>query len=349
MFKAGWPLSPNRTTPRTTEPPTRDFLTMNPDDAAAPERLSGLLGSDATDFLNTAWGRTPVHLPGADPSRFRSLASLEQLDQILSYDSTRPPYVRLFHAGSVVDLDEYTYSGSVARREVTGLLDQQRLMELFDGGCTIVLDSIHHWIPEVRELCLGLQEELGGVGRATAFVTPPHQFGLDLHADAYEIFVLQIAGSKQWSLYPRLDPLPRAGLNLDRTDFADTTPDVVVLQEGDLLYLPWGTPHSVKPLGTVSAHISVAVSFPTWADVLSALLQPVLDDQRLNGPAYLSTAMEQALSAELKARLDDLVSQISAIDAQGIAAELVEQATSPVRRQANATLACHYARHPALT
>ena len=195
----------------------------------------------------------------------------------------------MFKAGSLVDLDEYTYSGSVARREVTGLLDQQRLMELFDDGSTIVLDSIQHWIPEVRELCLGLQEELGGAGRATAFITPPHQFGLDLHADAYDIFVLQIAGSKQWSLYPRLDPLPRAGLNLDRTDFADTVPDVVVLQQGDLLYLPWGTPHSVKPLGTLSAHISIAVSFPTWADVMSELLQAVLADERLNGPDRKST------------------------------------------------------------
>lgn len=318
---------------------------MNPDDTSAPERLSGLLGSDATDFLDTAWGRRALHLPGADSSRFKSLVSLEQLDQILSYDSTRPPYLRLFKAGSVVDLDDYTYTGYVARREVTGLLDQQQLMELFDDGCTIVLDSVHHWIPEVRELCLGLQEELGGAGRATAFITPPHQYGLDLHADAYEIFVLQVAGSKQWSLYPRLDPLPRSGVNLDPTDYAETAPDVVVLAEGDLLYVPWGTPHSVKPLGTLSAHLSIAVSFPTWADVLSELLDPVLADPRLNGPAHLCATTEEALSAELKARLELLVSQISAIDAEAIAAELVEDATSPVPR-ANATLASYYSRHP---
>jgi hypothetical protein len=314
---------------------------MNPDDAAAPERLSGLLGSDATEFLNTVWGRTFLHLPGADPSGFKSIATLEQLDQILSYDSTRPPYVRLFKAGTLVDTDEYTYSGSVSRREVTGLLDQQRLMEQFDDGSTIVLDSIHHWIPEVRELCFSLQEELGGTGRATAFITPPHQFGLDLHADAYEIFVLQIAGSKQWSLYPRLDPVPRVGLNLDHADFADAAPDVVVLHEGDLLYVPWGTPHSVKPLGTLSTHISIAVSFPTWADLLSEVLESVLADERLNGAVHPSPAMEQALAGELKARLDDLASQIAAIDAQEIAAGLVEWATSPERRQANATLTAH--------
>ncbi len=320
---------------------------MNRDDATTSTTLSGLLGRDAGELLSTAWGRTPLHVPGADRSSFKSLASLEQLDQILSCDSTRPPYVRLFKAGSVVDLEEYTYSGSVARREVTGLLDHQRLMELFDDGSTIVLDSIHHWIPEVRDVCLGLQEELGGAGRATAFITPPHQFGLDLHADAYEIFVLQIAGSKEWSLYPRLDPLPRAGLNLDRADFADTVPEVVVLEEGDLLYVPWGTPHSVRPLDMLSAHISIAVSFPTWAEVMSQLLEAVLDDERLNGPAHLSTGMEPTLSVELKARLDNVVSHISALDTEGIAAELVEYATSPARRQAHTTLAGHYSRHPA--
>ena len=304
-------------------------------------KLSDLLGRDATDFLNTSWGRTHLHLPGVDPSRFKSLVTLEQLDQILSYDSTRPPYLRLFKAGSLIDIDEYTYSGSVARREVTGLLDQQRLMELFDDGSTIVLDSIHHWIPEVRELCHGLQEELGGTGRATAFITPPHEFGLDLHADAYEIFVLQIAGSKEWSLYPRLDPIPREGLNLDRADFADVAPDVVVLREGDLLYVPWGTPHSVKPIGTLSAHVSIAVNFPTWADILSQAVEYLLADEGLNGAAHLRPGTEPALAAELKARLDDLAGQISAIDAQEIATQFVEYAAYPERRQANTTLTCH--------
>jgi len=304
-------------------------------------RLSGLLGSDETDFLNSVWGRSHLHLSGVDPARFKSLVTLEQLDQILSYDSTRPPYLRLFKAGQLVDIDEYTYRGSVARQEVTGLLDQQRLMELFDDGSTIVLDSIHHWIPEIRELCFGLQEELGGAGRATAFITPPHEFGLDLHADAYEIFVLQIAGSKEWSLYPRLDPVPREGLNLDRDDFADVAPDVVVLEEGDLLYVPWGTPHSVKPIGTLSAHVSIAVNFPTWADILSQALEYLLADEGLNGAAHLRPGTEQALAAELKARLDNLAGQISAIDAEEIAAQFVEYATYPERRQANATLTCH--------
>jgi lysine-specific demethylase/histidyl-hydroxylase NO66 len=314
---------------------------MNSDDAAAPSRLNGLLGRDATDFLKSAWGRTPLHLSGADPSSFKSIATLEQLDQILSYDSTRPPYLRLFKAGDVVDIDEYTYSGTVARRPVDDLLDQQRLMELFDDGCTIVLDSIHHWIPEVRELCFGLQEELGGAGRATAFISPPHEFGLDLHADAYEIFVLQIAGSKEWSLYPQLDPAPRTGLNLDRADFADVTPKVVLLQEGDLLYVPWGTPHSVKPVGTLSAHISVAVNFPTWADVLSQVIDFVLDDEGLNGAAHLIPAREETFAAELKTRLADLAGELSALDADDIAAKLVAYASSPERRQANSTLASH--------
>jgi ribosomal protein L16 Arg81 hydroxylase len=139
--------------------------------------------------------------------------------------------------------------------------------------------------------------------------------------------------------------LPRSGLNLDPADYAETSPDVVVLQEGDLLYVPWGTPHSVKPLGVLSAHISIAVSFPTWADILSELLDPVLADPRLNGPAHLCTTMEEKLSAGLRAQLELLVSQISAIDAQAVAAELVEDATSPVPR-GNATLASYYSRHP---
>lgn len=312
---------------------------METEHAPAPTRLADLLGDAATDFVTTTWGRTPRHLTSTNPTRYERLVTLAQIDEILSYPSTRPPYVRVFKAGKLVDPDEYTYSGSVARREVTGLLDQGRLMKLFDDGATIVLDSIHHWIPEVRQLCSSLQEELGADGRATAFVSPPHRQGLELHADSYEIFVLQLAGLKEWSLYPRLDPVPRAGAILDPEDFAATKPERVVLRPGDLLYLPWGTPHSVRPLDSLSAHVAIALSFPTWADVLSDLVRPILDDSRLNEPAHPARAQEEDLAARLKNYIDLFMDAVATIDPKASAASLTEQATRVKRAEFIATLA----------
>jgi hypothetical protein len=77
------------------------------------------------------------------------------------------------------------------------------------------------------------------------------------------------------------------------------------------------------------------------ADILSQVLDYVLEDEGLNGAAHLSPAKEQAFAAELKARLDDLASEITALDTADIAAQLVEYASSPERRQASTTLTCH--------
>lgn len=76
------------------------------------------------------------------------------------------------------------------------------------------------------------------------------------------------------------------------------------------------------------------MSFPTWADVLTELLESILDDTRLNDPVHFVRGTERDLGAHLRLRAEDLARQISSADCEAIATGLIERATKPTRRQA---------------
>ena len=72
--------------------------------------------------------------------------------------------------------------------------------------------------------------------------------GFAPHFDDVEVFILQIEGKKRWRLYePRnkQEELPRfSSPNFDQSEIGEPCLDVV-LEAGDLLYLPRGTIHQV--------------------------------------------------------------------------------------------------------
>ncbi|WDM15550.1 hypothetical protein J3S85_31050 [Streptomyces lavenduligriseus] len=303
--------------------------------------LSGILGFDSRGFLSEVFGRQPLHVPGANAAAYRELVTLREIDAILASPSTRPPYVRLIADGELIDPQQYSFSGTVARRRVNGLLDHALVMDQFDRGVTIVLDSIQHWLPAMRELCASLQRELGTEGWATVFASPPGEQALQAHADSYEIFVLQIAGTKKWSLYPRLEPVPPAGASLSDDDLGPEEA-TVVLNPGDLLYLPWGTPHVVTALENPSVHVSVALRPPTWEAVIQEMVRSLISDGREHEPVLMCRGRENELGKEMSTRLARLVEDLGAIDASAYTSRLIAEATEDRRRSPGVTLAGLY-------
>ena len=81
----------------------------------------------------------------------------------------------------------------------------------------------------------------------------------------HDVFVLQVAGEKHWTIH---EPVLQAPLRdqpwTERRDAVReraAEPPVIdaVLRPGDALYLPRGYLHSARALGGVSAHLTVGV------------------------------------------------------------------------------------------
>jgi cupin superfamily protein len=266
------------------------------------ERCTG----DAGAFLRETWhARAALHR-GGDPVRFADLLTLDDVDRMLSTMSLRTPAIRLVRAGETISESAYTRSGRTGSKPVSGMADPARVFELFRDGATIVLQGIHRYWEPVARFVRDLELELGHACQANAYVTPPGSHGLALHADPHDVFVLQAFGRKHWEVHAA----PREGRE----------PFEAVLEPGDCLYMPAGTPHAASAQETLSGHLTVGVHVTTWRDVAADVWKHVEDDPSLDEPVPAGWFRDRAgFAGELGARLRSLRAGLDALRPEDIA------------------------------
>ena len=275
---------------------------MSPDPAATP--LARCVG-DTDRFLADRWARAPHLRPGADPGRFADLLSPTDVATLIS-SLPRTPELRLVRDGKPLDPGRYTTSASVGGKQVPGAGDPARIYAEFDAGATIVLQSLQRtWLPVAR-FCRLLELELSHPVQANAYVTPPGERGLGVHYDTHDVFVLQLAGRKRWTLYePVFElPLPSQPWAVSTSSAGDELLSVD-LAPGECLYVPRGVPHEATSLGAMSAHLTLGVLAVTWHDVAQELVAGAADEVAFRRPLPVGFAGE---GDELAAAMPDLVS-----------------------------------------
>ena len=111
-----------------------------------------------------------------------------------------------------------------------------------------------------------------------AYITPPSSRGFSPHYDVHDVFVLQVAGEKHWTIHEPVlpDPLRTQPWNDRAAEVATAAqrePVIdAVLRPGDVLYLPRGFLHSATALGEISAHLTIGVhSVTRWGAAEAAL------------------------------------------------------------------------------
>jgi lysine-specific demethylase/histidyl-hydroxylase NO66 len=281
-------------------------------DASRLSPLARLVG-DVDDFGATAWGRDPLLRPAADPEGFDDLLTEAAVDELLSERGLRTPFLRVAKAGSTLPTSAFTAPGGVG----AGIADQvsdDKLSALFAGGSTLVLQGLHRVWPPIVDFCQDLAAELGHPVQANAYVTPPQNQGFDDHYDVHDVFVLQIAGRKKWSIRAPVLPSPlRDQPWTDRREAvrqaAEQDPVIeTVLEPGDTLYLPRGYLHSATALGGVTVHLTLGVHawnrFTVAEELVALALRGLADDEQARGSLGLGTSLAaDELDVDLVAKL----------------------------------------------
>ena len=256
---------------------------------------------DPGRFAREHWARAPLYRPGADAAAFADLFSLGDVDHILSSTTPRYPAFRMVKDGRQLDRRSYTRPGQVGGQPVDDLADPRRIYELFDGGATIVLQSLHRFWPPLTRLGRDLELALTHPVQVNAYITPPASQGLGVHHDEHDVFVLQVYGRKRWDVH---DP---DGNPADRLIVAELAP-------GDCLYIPQRFPHAARTAATASVHLTVGVVPTTWADAIrreviwavqDALSREPLPAGYAADPDTLTAAVAEQLG-EIRRRLDKL-------------------------------------------
>ena len=289
--------------------------------------LDRCIGVSATQFAQRYWSSAPLLSPSCGGAGiFADLLSLEAVDEMVSTRGLRTPFLRMAKNGSVLPNATFTRSGGVGAGVTDQVADDKVLSQLADGA-TLVLQALHRTWPPLVRFGSALAAELGHPVQINAYITPPQNQGFSAHYDTHDVFVLQVAGTKRWTIHrPVLDdPLPDQGWDHRKAQVAARATEKplidTLLAPGDTLYLPRGYLHSAVAQGEVSVHLTVGVHPITGYDLARELLAAAADDRELRRSLPLGADPDalaeqvRAAARRLAAVIDDAAVTDSAIAA----------------------------------
>ncbi len=283
-------------------------------DGAGDGALARCISCAADHFATEHWGRAPLLTRAADLARdFTDLLDAAAVDDLVSSRALRTPFLRMAKEGTVLPSARFTRGGGVGAGIADQVADDKVLATIADGA-TLVLQALHRSWPPLVDFGSRLSSELGHPVQINAYITPPQNQGFAPHYDVHDVFVLQVAGRKHWTIHAPVvtDPLdnqpwdarkPEVAARAEEEPLIDT-----VLEPGDALYLPRGTIHAAKAQGETSIHLTVGVHPVTRYHLVRHLLDLVQDDPQLR--TSLPMGVELSDPAELAAHLSATVDQL---------------------------------------
>ncbi|MEU5936903.1 cupin domain-containing protein [Micromonospora sp. NPDC047187] len=303
--------------------------------------LARCVSVEPAKFAAAHWGHTPLLSRAAelpDPAGFTDLLSPADADELLSRRGLRTPFLRVAKDGQLVAASRWTGGGGAGAEIGDQVLDE-RVLEQYASGATLVLQGLHRiWPPLVdfaRDLGLALNQPL----QINAYLTPAGSQGFATHYDTHDVFVLQVDGRKHWRIHPPVlpDPLEKQqwGGRADEVGATAQGPAAldVVLAPGDALYLPRGWLHSAQAQDASSLHLTVGIRALTRYALVEELLALSAEDQRLRAslPFGTDVADPDAIEPELTETVEALRDWLLRADPGAVAARLRQRAWPAAR------------------
>lgn len=228
------------------------------------------------DYFSEYWEKRPLVIRRSDPRYFESLLTFADVDRVITTLDRGYPDVLLKDANDP----------NLAQADYTlpnGALDVARVYELFHQGATVTLAFLDTVLPALTLFCRSLEREFSCPLQSNVYMTPPRAQGAKPHYDTHDVFVLQVSGSKHWTIFgtPVESPLPSQEFDATLHPLGAVTHEFE-LQAGDVAYIPRGVAHEAKSTDVVSLHITTGILRYTWTD----LLLETVAAASLNDPAF---------------------------------------------------------------
>jgi hypothetical protein len=156
------------------------------------------------------------------------------------------------------------------------------LHDAFRNGKSIIVELRRLW-PQVDRLTRSFEQSFQRGASAELYLTPPHAQAFDVHFDLVDVFMLQLGGSKRWSVYEPVTDTPSPA-RLEDSNCADMVGNpkwVFEVRAGDLLYIPYGFPHQGLTSDESSLHITFGVKRLHMHDLLKAILDLAAHDNAI--------------------------------------------------------------------
>ena len=244
--------------------------------------LADLVG-DPDSFIADDFSRRVCCYPGIVDPTF--LADPERLWGDVLTGGTRTPALRIVRQGDTLPRQRYTRSAGIGTETVDDLIQPNRVLELFDEGASLVLQGLQFTDPALGRLSNNLALDLDHPVQVNAYLSPAASRGLDVHFDYHDVLIVQLAGTKRWRVWQRLErtrwPVRGApGLAAPTLEeLGQELGDPVLdrtLQPGDCVHIPRGCPHAPETVDDESAHLTIGVMALTRQRLIDRALSSTL-------------------------------------------------------------------------
>ncbi|MFJ1568669.1 JmjC domain-containing protein [Streptomyces erythrochromogenes] len=290
------------------------------------------LVGDTEEFFSRHFGERPLLRRRAlDAARARELVSVGRLDDLVAMETVHPAYIRVARGGQGIPGKAYTRVAAEHGAALTEAVVPEQVYELFRSGGTVTWNYLHHFLPSARRLVQAFTQAFAAPAEAVAFLTPAGHDGYAPHHDPVDVFVVQTEGTKRWRVWE-----PTGERRSDPATYPDGTLGEPALETtlypGDVLYLPYGTPHAAAAGDLVSLHVSVTVTPRRWRDLLRETVDALTADEEFATVPYLGGTgtddgpVATALAAKLRLLAERLAQVAPAAEAARLATAGQERA-----------------------
>lgn len=227
-------------------------------------------------FLADYWEARTLRVARGRADHFADLLSLDSVDRIITTLHLDSREVMLVDGERALRVEDYTYP--------SGMVDAARVAEQFADGATIILQQAHLRLAELAELCRAMEAEFSLRFQTNVYVTPAGQAqGFKPHYDAHDVFVLQVAGAKDWHIFDTPVELPDREQPFNpKQHVPGAVTEEFRLHAGDLAYIPRGVMHDARSSDQISIHITLGALGRTWGDFMAEAVRLArLDDPML--------------------------------------------------------------------
>lgn len=227
-----------------------------------------------SEFFNTSYKQRQLWKIRVDPTCLLTIFSWPHLNHLLSTHRITNDRLRLSLA------DDFSTSNKVAFRQVrdqfgrpADFLSINELHRLMQLGVTGVLEAANEMIPAVEAFTTAIRIRFDARSSANAYFSFGSASGFGPHHDDHDVIVIQFCGRKYWHFFRTVASAERATVEHLHAPGDGDRGETMLLEEGDIMFVPKGTWHDVVALNEPSLHITVSIVYPTISDFFIWLLR----------------------------------------------------------------------------